>query len=140
MSINKVVISGNLGSDPTLRSTSSGKFVLTFSVAVNERIPDGNGGWTDRANLIKVAVFGNRATSLEHILKKGMKVAVSGRLRQNTYEKDGYKRDSIEVIADEIDIMSVRSVEPASDREPEPEPNPEPPQEAAGVYDDDIPF
>ena len=140
MSINKVAISGNIGSAPELRATSSGKFVLTFSVAVNERIPDGNGGWTDRANWIKVAVFGNRASALEHILKKGTKVAVSGRLRQNSYEKDGQKRNSVEIVADEVDIMSTRSAESTDDYGSEPEPNPAPAQEAAGVYDEDVPF
>ena len=144
MSINKVAITGNLGNEPELRQTSSGKFVLTFSVAVNERIPDNNGGWTDRPNWIKCVVFGNRATALDNILSKGMKVAVSGRLRQSTYEKDGYKRNSVEVIADEVDIMSSRNAEAAQSNAqaaqgaaPTQAPSAD---DYAGVYDEDIPF
>ena len=132
MSINKAVISGNLGADPELRSTSSGKYVLTFNVAVNESVPDGNGGWSDRVNWIECTVFGKRATALEHILKKGSKVAVSGRLRYRTWEKDGRHYSKVGIVADEVDLMSTRSAEPA----------PEAPAEPAesGVYDDDIPF
>ena len=133
MSINKVAISGNLGADPELRSTSSGKYVLTFNVAVNERVPDGNGGWSDRANWIEVTVFGNRATALEHILKKGSKVAVSGRLRYRTWEKGGRTYSKVGVVADEVDLMSARSAEAVPD-------TPDVPDDQGGVYDDDILF
>ena len=133
MSINKVAISGNLGADPELRSTSSGKYVLTFNVAVNERVPDGNGGWSDRVNWIEVTVFGNRATALEHILKKGSKVALSGRLRYRTWEKGGRTYSKVGVVADEVDLMSARSAEAVPDA-------PYAPDDQGGVYDDDIPF
>ena len=133
MSINKVAISGNLGADPELRSTSSVKYVLTFNVAVNERVPDGNGGWSDRANWIEVTVFGNRATALEHILKKGSKVALSGRLRYRTWEKGGRTYSKVGVVADEVDLMSARSAEAVPD-------TPYAPDDQGGVYDDDISF
>lgn len=134
MSINKAVISGNLGADPELRSTSSGKYVLTFNVAVNESVPDGNGGWSERVNWIECTVFGNRASALERILKKGSKVAVSGRLRYRTWEKGGHNYSKVGIVADEVDLMSTRSAEPAPDA---PDMTDEP---SAGVYDEDIPF
>lgn len=132
MSINKVAITGNLGADPELRMTSSGKYVLTFNVAVNESVPDGNGGWSDRANWIEVTVFGNRASALENLLKKGTKVAVSGRLRYREWEKDGRKFNKVGIVADEVDLMSARTADPATAAPAEPA--------EAGVYGDDIPF
>ena len=134
MSINKVAISGNLGADPELRATSSGKYVLTFNVAVNERVPDGNGDFTERANWIEVTMFGNRATALERILKKGMKVAVSGRLRYRTWETGGHTYSKVGVVADEVELMSTRSAEPTPAEPSTPD------DQVAGVYDDDIPF
>ena len=134
MSINKAIITVNLGGVPELRYTNSGKAVMTLNVAVNDRVPDGNGGYTDRANWIKVTVWGNRAEALSRILAKGSKVAVSGRLRQEKWEHNGETRSNVGVVADEIDLMSARS--DGSERQAAPAPDLPP----ASVYDDDIPF
>lgn len=138
MSINKATISGHLGGDPELRSTATGRSVLTFNVAVNERVPDGNNGWTDRANWIKVTVWGNRADSLARILSKGSKVAVSGRLRQEKWERNGETRSTVGIVADEIDLMSARSDADNGYRPPASEVVAE--DAPTGVYDADIPF
>lgn len=134
MSINKAVISGNLGGDPELRVTSKGASVLTFSVAVNDRVPDGNGGWRDSVNWIKVTVFGNRADGLSRVLSKGMKVCVSGRLKQETWEKNGYKHSTVSLTADDVDFMSMNGSSSGSHDAPAPEAVPD------SVYDADIPF
>lgn len=105
MSINSVSITGNLGKDPELSRTASGTDILNFSVAVNERRKGFSGEWEDYTNWIPVAVFGKRAESLSNLISKGMKVAVQGKLRYQTWEKDGYKHSKISVIADEVDIM-----------------------------------
>ena len=134
MSINKAVITGNLGGDPELRATATGRSVLTFNVAVNERVPDGNDGWTDRANWIKVTVWGNRAESLAKILAKGSKVAVSGRLRQEKWEHNGETRSNVGIVADDIDLMSKRSLEGTHADQVIYDEMP------SSVYDSDIPF
>ena len=110
MSINRVVISGNLTRDPELRSTASGMAVLSFGVAVNDRRRNPQTDqWEDYPNFIDCTVFGNRAQGLANILTKGMKVAIEGRLRYSTWEtQDGQKRSKIEVIADNVDFMSRR--------------------------------
>ena len=110
MSINRVIISGNLTRDSELRSTASGMAVLSFGVAVNDRRRNPQTDqWEDYPNFIDCTVFGNRATGLADILKKGMKVAIDGRLRYSTWEtQDGQKRSKIEVIADNVDFMSRR--------------------------------
>ncbi len=109
MSINRVVLSGNVGRDPELRATSSGSSILTFSLAVSERVRNSQSGeWSDYTNWLDVVVFGKRADGLHRILSKGMKVAVEGRLRYSSWERDGQKRSKVEVIADNVDLMQRR--------------------------------
>lgn len=109
MSINRVVISGNLTRDPELRRTQSGMAILGFGVAVNDRRRNPQTGeWEDYANFIDCTMFGTRGEALSNILTKGMKVAVEGKLRWSQWERDGQKRSKIEVIVDEVDFMSQR--------------------------------
>ena len=109
MSINRVCISGNLTRDPELRATASGTQVLTFGVAVNDRARNQQTGeWEDRPNFVDCTMFGNRAEALSRILRKGMKVAVEGRLRYSSWERDGQRRSKLEVIPDEVELMVAR--------------------------------
>ena len=107
MSINRVVISGNLTRDSELRSTSSGMSVLGFGVAVNDRRRNQQTGeWEDYPNYIDCTMFGARADSLHRYLVKGTKVAIEGKLRWSQWERDGQKRSKIEVIVDDLEFMS----------------------------------
>lgn len=105
--MNSVALSGNIGHDPEIRSTQSGTSILSFSLAVSERVKKGD-EWTEYTNWVDILVFGRRADSLGKILSKGMKVAVSGKLRYSTWERDNVKRSKLEVIADDVDIMQRR--------------------------------
>lgn len=110
MSINRVVISGNLTRDPELRSTQSGTPVLSMGVAVNDRRRNPQTGeWEDYPNFIDCTMFGARAQSLSNYLSKGTKVAIEGKLRWSQWERDGQKRSKIEVIIDELEFMSSRN-------------------------------
>lgn len=109
MSINRVSISGNLTRDPELRVTPSGMQVLGFGVAVNDRRKNNQTGeWEDYPNFVDCTIFGNRGESMGRILHKGMKVAVEGKLRYSAWEdrNGGGRRSKIEVIVDEIELMS----------------------------------
>ena len=110
MSINKVLISGNLTRDPELRETPSGSQVLSFGVAVNDRRRNPQTQqWEDCANFVDCAMFGNRAAGVARCLAKGSKVAVEGKLRWSQWEaKDGAKRSKLEVVVDEIELMTPR--------------------------------
>ena len=100
MSINRVCISGNLTRDPELRATAGGTQVLSFGVAVNDRRRNAQTGeWED------CTMFGNRAEAVGRFLAKGMKVAIEGKLRYSSWERDGQKRSKLEVIVDEIEVM-----------------------------------
>ena len=142
MSINRVNITGNLGKDPELRTTSGGTSVLQLFVAVNDRVKDKQtGDWGDYANWVNCTLFGKRAESVSRFLSKGSKVAIEGKLRWSQWEKDGQKRSKIEVIVDEIEFLSRSDGGSGngsaydSDRE---QTSPRQPQ--ASVYDDSIPF
>lgn len=111
MSINRVVFTGNLTRDSELSKTNGNNTpVLNFAVAVNDRRKNqSTGEWEDYPNYVDCALFGPRATALEPILKKGMKVAVEGKLRWSQWtDKDNpeKKRSSLSVLVDEIEFMS----------------------------------
>ena len=91
MSINKVMIAGNLTRDPELRETPSGFQVLSFDVAVNDRRKNNTTGeWEDYANFVDCTMFGNRAASVSRFLAKGSKVAIEGKLRWSQWQtQDG---------------------------------------------------
>jgi single-strand DNA-binding protein len=110
MSINRVVISGNLTRDPELRSTGGGTSVLRLGVAVNDRRKNQQTGeWEEFPNFVDVTVFGARAEALSRFLTKGTKVAIEGKLRWSQWETpQGDKRSKLEVIADEIELLTAR--------------------------------
>ena len=124
--INRVSISGNLTRDSELRSANNGTAILNFSVAVNDRRKVGE-EWQDVPNYIDCVVFGPRAVSLHNLLKKGAKVAIDGKLRWSSWEtKEGSKRSKLEVVVDEMELMSAPKQKQAT------------PTSAA--YDEDVPF
>lgn len=156
MALNSVAISGNLTRDPELRQTPGGISVLAFGVAVNDRRRNASGEWEDVPNFVDCTMFGTRADALAKYLHKGTKVAVHGRLRYSSWERDGQKRSKLEVVADELDFMSQRSQDgsgaphgsgmgnqpaarqtAAQNRSQRPT---EPQQMQADLYDEDIPF
>ena len=95
MSINRVIISGNLTRDPELRSTAGGTSVLGFGVAVNDRRKNQQTGeWEDYPNFIDCTMFGARADALNKYLSKGTKVTIEGKLRWSQWERDGQKRST----------------------------------------------
>lgn len=124
--INRVSISGNLTRQSELRSANNGTAILNFSVAVNDRRKVGE-EWQDVPNYIDCVVFGPRAVSLHNLLKKGAKVAIDGKLRWSSWEtKEGSKRSKLEVVVDEMELMSAPKQKQAA------------PTSAA--YDEDVPF
>ena len=98
MTLNKMMIIGNLGADPELRYTPSGKAVTDLRVAVNnnQRGPDGE--WVEETLWFRVSVWEQAAERLAEQLRKGNKVFAEGQLRAREYEaRDGQKRTSLEL-------------------------------------------
>ena len=119
---NIVILHGNLGADPELRVSASGMGILKLRVATNERVKKGE-EWVDHSEWHSVTVFGKRCEGLAKILHKGSKVMVTGKLRTTSYEKDGIKKYSTEILADDVELggskgdahSSAPSEEPSGD-------------------------
>ena len=111
--INRVVLTGNLTSDPELRSLPSGTAVCKLRVACNTRKKDGaTGEWVDKPNYFDVTVWGAQGENAARYLSKGRPVAIDGRLEWREWEeKDqngqttGRKRQSIDIIADYVQFL-----------------------------------
>ena len=103
--VNRVIIIGNLGRDPEVRYAQSGMAICKLSVAVTERVKDGN-DWKDATEWFRVTVFGKTAENAGQYLQKGRQVYVEGRLKTDKYkDKDGVERTSVEVIANTLQFL-----------------------------------
>lgn len=110
MSINRVTLSGNLTRDPELKSTQGGTAVLSFGIAVNDRRKNPTTGeWEEYPNYVDAVLFGTRANAIYAYLSKGSKVAIEGKLRYSSWEREGERRSKLEVIIDEIEFLSPRN-------------------------------
>jgi single-strand DNA-binding protein len=104
MALCKVMIIGNLGSDPEMRYTPSNRAVTQFNVAVNQSTKNQQTGeWVEETDWFRVSVWGDRAERMAETLRKGNKVFVEGRFKTREFEgRDGQKRTSLEITADSI--------------------------------------
>ena len=104
MALSKIQIIGNLGRDPELRYTPSGRPVASFSVAVNQSTKNQQSGeWVEATDWFRVSVWGDRAERAAENLRKGSRVFVDGRFRTREYEaNDGQKRMSLDITADTV--------------------------------------
>jgi single-strand DNA-binding protein len=100
--LNRVMLLGNLGADPELRVTPGGQAVLKLRLATNESYVDRNNVRQERTEWHRVTVWGRRAEALGKILQKGDSLFIEGRLQTSSYEKNGEKRYSTEVVANNI--------------------------------------
>jgi single-strand DNA-binding protein len=109
MSINRVVISGNLTRDPELRATASGMSVLKMGIAVNDRRKNQQSGGGRMSRTSSTSPSLASEGSLSRFLSKGSKVTIEGKLRWSQWgDPDGDKRSKVEIIADDIEFMSSR--------------------------------
>jgi single-strand DNA-binding protein len=102
MTVNKVILVGNLGRDPEVKTTRSGTQVCRLSIATSERQKDGD-QWVDHTEWHRVVCFGRTADNVGRYLRKGSQAYIEGKLRTSSWETDsGEKRYSTEVIADRV--------------------------------------
>ena len=99
---------GHVGNDPEIKFTPSGNGVCNVSVATTERVKDGD-TWKDgETTWFRVAVWGRDAEGVAEVVRKGDRVAVSGRFKITTYEKDGQTKTSPEVtVSNREDYLAV---------------------------------
>ncbi len=108
--INRVIITGNLTSDPELRSLPSGTAICKLRVAVNTRKKDGaSGEWVDKPNYFDVTVWGAQGENCARYLAKGRPVAIDGRLEWREWETpEGQKRQAVDIVADTVQFLGGR--------------------------------
>jgi single-strand DNA-binding protein len=98
VTLNKMMIIGNLGADPELRYTPSGKAVTNLRVAVNDRSRGPDGEWVEETIWFRVEAWEQQAERLAEQLRKGNKIYAEGQLRPREFEgSDGQKRTSLEL-------------------------------------------
>ena len=102
-SLSKVILVGNLGSDPEMRYTPSGKAVTSFRMATNRRYTTTAGESKEETDWFRVSVWGKQAEQCNQFLAKGRQVYVEGRLHARNWEgQDKQMRTSLEVTADRV--------------------------------------
>jgi single-strand DNA-binding protein len=104
--VNKAIIIGNLGRDPEVRFTPSGRAVAKFSVATTERWTDQNGQKQEKTEWHNIVVWGKQAETCGQYLAKGRQVYVEGRITNRSYDdKDGNKKYITEIIARDVRFL-----------------------------------
>lgn len=116
--LNKVMLLGNLTRDPEIRFTPKGTAVGELGLAVNRRVSDGNGNWSDEVTFVDVTVWGHQAENAEKYLKKGRGVLIEGRLQLDTWDdkESGQKRSKLKVVAESVQYLMDSKVAESSAR------------------------
>ena len=105
-SVNKVILVGNLGKDPEVRFTPSGRAVAKFSIATTESWMDQESGRQERTEWHNIVVWGKQAESCGQYLAKGRQVFIEGAIRSRSYDdKEGNKRYITEIIAQRVQFL-----------------------------------
>ena len=109
MSVNKVILVGNLGKDPELRYTPSGVAVVTFSLATTERYKDREGNRQEKTEWHNIVAWRQLAEICGKFLHKGKQVYIEGKIQTRSYDdRDGNKRYMTEIVADQMQMLGSR--------------------------------
>jgi single-strand DNA-binding protein len=139
--VNKVILVGNLGVDPTLRYTENGTAVANFTLATSQKFTDKQGEKKTQTEWHRIVAWAKLAEICNEYLKKGKQVYIEGRLQTRSWDDNGTKKYTTEVVANNLQMLGR-----ASDAPSEPPPTEVPPAEqpvpsgAAAGEDDDLPF
>lgn len=133
--INKVILVGHLGKDPEVRTLENGTKVATFSLATSESYKDKNGNKVEKTEWHNVVVWRQLAEITEKYVKKGQLLYIEGKLRTRSWEKDGQKHYTTEIVADQMTMLGGKKEESSSNAQ----------QSSSNTYaqdeaDTDLPF
>lgn len=103
--VNKVILVGNLGKDPEVRTIDNGAKAASFSLATSESYKDKQGNKVDQTEWHNIVAWKGLAEVAEKYLRKGMTVYVEGKIKTRSWEKDGQKRYTTEILADSIQML-----------------------------------
>jgi single-strand DNA-binding protein len=152
-SVNKVILLGNVGKDPEIRSTPGGTMVANFSLATSDRFQDQQGNWQDRTEWHNLVAFKRTAEIVRDYVKKGSKLYIEGKIQTRTWDdKEGVKHYKTEILVNDLSLLSGREEgsggysRPASSSSSAASFDQRPPAgqddvaQSAEISDDDIPF
>jgi len=108
--VNKVILVGNVGNEPEVRYMPNGNAVANLSIATSDSWKDKNtGDQQERTEWHRVVFFNKLAEVVEKYVKKGSKLYIEGRLQTRSYEQDGVKRYTTEIVGSEMQMLDSRS-------------------------------
>ena len=103
--VNKVILLGNLGNDPDVKYTQGGMAIATLSVATTYSRKDKDGNFQEKTEWHRVKLFGKTAEVAGEYLKKGRQVYIEGRIEYGSYEKDGVKHYTTDIIGEDMQML-----------------------------------
>jgi single-strand DNA-binding protein len=109
-SVNKVILLGNVGKDPEIRSSASGVMVANLTLATSDRQKDAQGNWQDRTEWHNLVAFTRTAEIVRDYVKKGSKLYIEGKIQTRSWDdkESGQKRYRTEIIVNELVLLSSR--------------------------------
>lgn len=107
-SYNKVILMGNVTRDPELRYIASGTAVTDITLAVNDRRKTATGEWVEETTFVDVTLWGRTAEIAGEYVTKGSPLLIDGRLKLDTWEKDGKKNSKLRVVCDRMQLLGGR--------------------------------
>ena len=148
--VNKVILLGNVGKDPEIRSTTGGTLVASLSLATSERYKDKGGEWQERTEWHNLVGYARGAEILRDYVKKGSKLYVEGRITTRSWDdkESGKKAYRTEIVVNEMTLLSpaegadARRGSGGRDSQNRTNRYSEPADDfgGVGITDDDIPF
>lgn len=150
-SVNKVILLGNVGKDPEIRSTPGGTMVANLTLATSDRFQDQQGNWQDRTEWHNLVAFKRTAEIIRDYVKKGSKLYVEGKIQTRSWDdkETGAKRYKTEILVNELSLLSGReegsgsynrSAGTSSNYDQRPPAGADDVAQSAEISDDDIPF
>src|SRR5579875_290287 len=108
--VNKVILLGNVGKDPEIRTTAGGMTVASFSLATAERAKDQSGNWTDKTEWHNLVCFGRTAEIVRDYVKKGTQLFIEGKIQTRSWDdkESGQKRYRTEIIVNDLSLLGGR--------------------------------
>lgn len=135
--MNKAFLIGRLTQDPQASTLDSGHSYCRFSIAVNRTFSRDS---ENKADFINIVTWDGLAQNCVKYLVKGSQVAVTGSIQTSSYERDGVKRTTFEVRADQVEFLSRSTQGAPQGTAPAPRPKDTAMDELKEVVDDDMPF
>jgi len=105
----KVILLGNVTRDPEIRALPSGTSLASFSVGINRKYKGSDGNLKEEACFVDITFFGKQAEVCEKYVHKGDSIFIDGRLKQDSWEKDGQKKSKLVVVGERLQLISKKN-------------------------------